>query len=185
MIFHVFFSFSLFSPLEKQREAAISGKANKLIRNSQSCFQWKARRFDEGALWQHSEMFSSDTKDLIKEINRKQTSLEREEFEGRTKTNSFRFRSCFSLWNDWKGKLWGIHRYCCKFSSGLVTSFIDHDQDVLTGLSTFVIKYVFRPAFLSASSRFSPNAGSTSNSPCRKLKVFSEIWTRLLESCKD
>lgn len=53
------------------------------------------------------------------------------------------------------------------------------DSRVLTGLSTFVMKNVFRPAILKASSRFSPNAGSTSNSPCRKLRVFSEMWTRL------
>lgn len=51
----------------------------------------------------------------------------------------------------------------------------------LTGLSTFVMKYVFRPAILKASSRFSPNAGSTSNSPLRKLMVFSEMCTRLLK----
>lgn len=42
------------------------------------------------------------------------------------------------------------------------------------------MKYVFRPAILKASSLFSPNAGSTSNSPCRKLKVFSEMCTRLV-----
>lgn len=54
------------------------------------------------------------------------------------------------------------------------------NKQVLTGLRTDLMKYVFRPAILKASSRFSPNAGSTSNSPCRKLKVFSEMWTRLL-----
>jgi hypothetical protein len=55
-----------------------------------------------------------------------------------------------------------------------------HEQS-LTGLSTFVMKYVFRPAILRASSLFSPYAGSTSNSPCRKFNVFSEMCTRLLE----
>lgn len=52
-------------------------------------------------------------------------------------------------------------------------------EDVLTGLSTFVIKYVLSPAILRDSSLFSPKAGSTSNSPFKKLKVFSDIWTRL------
>ena len=52
---------------------------------------------------------------------------------------------------------------------------------ILTGLSTFVIKYVLRPAILRDSSLFSPYAGSTSNSPFKKLNVFSDIWTRLKE----
>jgi hypothetical protein len=52
-------------------------------------------------------------------------------------------------------------------------------KSTLTGLRTFVIKYVLSPAILRDSSRFSPKAGSTSNSPFKKLKVFSDMCTRL------
>lgn len=41
------------------------------------------------------------------------------------------------------------------------------------------MKYVFKPAMRNDSSRFSPKAGSISNSPFMKLKVFSEMCTRL------
>lgn len=46
---------------------------------------------------------------------------------------------------------------------------------VLTGFKTFLIKYVFKPAMRNASSRFSPNAGSISNSPDKNSSVFSDI----------
>lgn len=49
----------------------------------------------------------------------------------------------------------------------------------LTGIRTFLMKYVFNPAIRNVSSRFSPKAGSTSNSPLKHWRVFSEICTRL------
>lgn len=52
----------------------------------------------------------------------------------------------------------------------------------LTGINTLEMKYVLRPAIRNASSRRSPKAGSTSNSPLRKLKVMFEMWTRLKEN---
>lgn len=54
----------------------------------------------------------------------------------------------------------------------------------LTCFRTFFIKYVRKPAARNVSSRFSPYAGSTSNSPFRHCNVFSEIWTRLKRKLK-
>lgn len=61
-------------------------------------------------------------------------------------------------------------------------------QLALTGFRTFAIKYVLRPAIRRASSRFSPYAGSTSNSPLRYASVLSEMCTRLkryIDGCMD
>lgn len=83
------------------------------------------------------------------------------------------FCECFSVYIE-KQTLMGA-----LFEIAVKSEAIDFGK--LTGLSTFVMKYVFRPAILKLSSLFSPYAGSTSNSPCRKLKVFSEMCTRLSE----
>lgn len=48
-----------------------------------------------------------------------------------------------------------------------------------TGLMTRLIRYDFRPDILMWSSLLSPSPGSSSNSPFRKLAVFSERWTLL------
>lgn len=50
---------------------------------------------------------------------------------------------------------------------------------IITGLIVFMMKKVFMLAILRASSRRSPYPGSTSNSPFKKLNVFSDMCTRL------